>query len=406
MSEQFYEFNEEEFTKASGDAQHDLGRVNIAIFGKTGVGKSTLINTIFGDDLAKTGRGRPVTAESSLYVHESGTLGIFDNRGLEIGDDSDTILKDLRTYVDANRHQSESQHIHVAWYCVNAHSGRFEDPEEEFVRQVAKLHIPVVVVITQVPYRAGSTHKKALDLAKDISDRWLPVVGAAPVLVCAVPDLQRGHEQHGLTDLLDRTFDAAPEGVQAALAAAQRIDLDRKRVQCLAIATAAGAAAGTAAISPVPGSDAAMIVPIQVGMMASIAVLYRIELTVASVAGVVATTLATQLGRLAAGTAVKFIPGIGSVLGATVNATIASGFTVAMGVAWGRVCEKITKGDVRPDDQAGIEKLFKAEFTKRFSKTAEDVEEESPGATDIDAVETAADETEDHDPPAEAAKEV
>ena len=401
MSEQFYEFSEEEFAQASGEAQQDLGQVNIAIFGKTGVGKSTLINTIFGDDLAKTGRGRPVTEESSLYVHESGVLGIFDNRGLEIGDDSDTILKDLRAYVDANRHKSESQHIHVAWYCVNAHSGRFEDSEEEFVREVAKLHIPVVVVITQVPYKAGATHKKALELAKDISDRWLPIAGGAPVLVCALPDLQRGHQQHGLKDLLDRTFDAAPEGVQAALAAAQRIDLDRKRVQCLAIATAAAAAAGTAAVSPVPGSDAAMIVPIQVGMMASIAVLYRVEVTVAGVAGVVATTLAAQLGRLAAGTAMKLIPGIGSVLGATVNATIASGFTVAMGVAWGRVCEKITRGDVRADDRAGIEKLFKSEFTKGFNRTVEEVEEDAPGSTDIEAIEAAAEEKDDHEPPAE-----
>ena len=38
-----------------------LGRFNLAIFGKTGVGKSTLINAIFGEEVARTGIGEPVT---------------------------------------------------------------------------------------------------------------------------------------------------------------------------------------------------------------------------------------------------------------------------------------------------------------------------------------------------------
>ena len=42
-------------------ALNALGRFNLAIFGKTGTGKSTLVNAIFGDDVAATGTGRPVT---------------------------------------------------------------------------------------------------------------------------------------------------------------------------------------------------------------------------------------------------------------------------------------------------------------------------------------------------------
>ena len=34
---------------------------NIAVIGRTGAGKSTLINKVFGSDLAKTGVGLPVS---------------------------------------------------------------------------------------------------------------------------------------------------------------------------------------------------------------------------------------------------------------------------------------------------------------------------------------------------------
>ena len=62
-----------------------LGRFTLAIFGKTGVGKSTLINAIFGEEVARTGIGEPVTRGSHLYLDKIGHLGIVDTQGLEVG---------------------------------------------------------------------------------------------------------------------------------------------------------------------------------------------------------------------------------------------------------------------------------------------------------------------------------
>lgn len=39
----------------------NLNTLNIIVAGKTGVGKSTLINSVFRDKLAETGMGKPVT---------------------------------------------------------------------------------------------------------------------------------------------------------------------------------------------------------------------------------------------------------------------------------------------------------------------------------------------------------
>ncbi len=38
-----------------------LGKINIIVAGRTGTGKSTLVNAVFGDDFAETATGRPVT---------------------------------------------------------------------------------------------------------------------------------------------------------------------------------------------------------------------------------------------------------------------------------------------------------------------------------------------------------
>src|SRR5215207_9270705 len=72
-----------------------IGRFNLAIFGKTGVGKSTLINAIFGEEVARTGIGEPVTHGSHLYLDKVGHLGIIDTAGLEIGKDTKEILAEL-----------------------------------------------------------------------------------------------------------------------------------------------------------------------------------------------------------------------------------------------------------------------------------------------------------------------
>ena len=43
------------------DKIQNLKTLNIIVAGKTGVGKSTLINSVFREKLAETGMGKPVT---------------------------------------------------------------------------------------------------------------------------------------------------------------------------------------------------------------------------------------------------------------------------------------------------------------------------------------------------------
>lgn len=71
---------------AISTATRGAGRVNILVAGKTGVGKSTLINAVFRGELAKTGSGKPVTQTTQELSRPGHPLTIIDTRGLEVGD--------------------------------------------------------------------------------------------------------------------------------------------------------------------------------------------------------------------------------------------------------------------------------------------------------------------------------
>ena len=347
-----------------------LGRFNLAIFGKTGVGKSTLINAIFGEEVARTGIGEPVTKGSHLYVDKIGHLGIVDTQGLEVGRDNKEILAELSKAMVQMRRLPLSEQIHIAWYCIRGMDRRFEETEAEFIRRLDEMGLPVLLVLTQVPYRDGQYHPDALLLAEQIMAKRLPIVGEQPFMTFAKADPFTGQPAYGLREVLDATFRVAPEGVHGALVAAQEIDTDRKEAEAKKTIGAAVSSAAAAAATPIPFSDAVLLVPIQLGMMARIAQLYKIKFDRAALMAIIATTAATQAGRAAFTGLLKMVPGAGTIVGGAIGAGVASTFTYAMGHAWLTVCQRAAKGQLGPlGGSAGEEQLreaFLTEFRNRL----------------------------------------
>lgn len=102
------------------EAYEERGHANVLIAGRTGVGKSTLINTIFQGNLAKTGQGRPVTENTREITKEGVPLSVFDTRGLEMADFSGTLGSLEKLISDRRSKPDEKMHIHVAWVWVHA----------------------------------------------------------------------------------------------------------------------------------------------------------------------------------------------------------------------------------------------------------------------------------------------
>ncbi|MDK6814896.1 50S ribosome-binding GTPase, partial [Corynebacterium sp. UMB6689] len=68
----------------AGDTINEMEKIEILVVGKTGVGKSTLINNIFREELAKTGVGKPITQHIQKLSKEDMPINLYDSRGLEL----------------------------------------------------------------------------------------------------------------------------------------------------------------------------------------------------------------------------------------------------------------------------------------------------------------------------------
>lgn len=191
-------------------------------------------------------------------------------------------------------------------------------------------------------------------------------------MVMAASDHFNQQVEHGLKDLLDATFLVVPQGVTAALAAAQKVDMARKRKEAHTVVQAASALALTVGAVPIPFADAALLVPIQLGMMAKVAAIYGVKLETAAVASTALTTVLAAGGKSAVVGLLKLIPGAGTIVGGVVSAGVASSLTLASGFAWATVCGELTLGRLRGADgvldSEMIRELFRTQYAAWFDK--------------------------------------
>lgn len=130
--------------------------INILVLGKTGVGKSSFCNYVFGEDIFVTGRGKPVTGWSDHFTHysvehDSYTLNVYDSVGIE-ADNFNKWDRELNGFLNERGHSSKNnplEWLHGTFYLINAASARIEDIEKDIIKKLAKeSNIPLEVVLT------------------------------------------------------------------------------------------------------------------------------------------------------------------------------------------------------------------------------------------------------------------
>jgi len=104
-----------------------------------------------------------------------------------------------------------------------------------------------------------------------------------------------------------------------------------QQAKCHAIIHSASVAAGGvgAGLAQIPGSDNAVITPIQLTMTISLGKVFGVSLSEASAKAAMGSLAASTVGRTISQVLVGWIPGVGN----AINATTAAGITEALGWA-------------------------------------------------------------------------
>lgn len=354
----------------------ELDKINIAVVGKTGSGKSTLINGVFGGEFATAAVGEPVTTKFRRHTTPDSPLAIYDTPGFDMSENSTEKVREeliglIKKGIDS---RDMDQAIHCIWYCINTAANRVEPAElewlSEFTEENSQYNVPVIIILTQ-----SQDEEKAAELKRIIDSKNLKVKKVIPVL--AKDYILRGQvivSSYGLDELVAVMGAVLPDCLQKTWQHVQKAALKEKVKFAQGIIATNAAAAAAAGAIPIPFSDAAVLVPIQTTMIAEITAVFGIGVSKGFISAFISATIgastATVLGRAAVRSVLKLIPVV-NVAAGVVNAAVASSLTVALGNAYVLIMKKMFTGEVTSEQletaegRKQIEQIFRSELEKK-----------------------------------------
>ena len=342
------------------DAENNVGQCNVLVIGKTGVGKSTLINAVFRQRLAETGVGRPITHGIRQYTKPNCPITVYDTPGLELNAEQIKVVQlNVAKLIEDQRLLHPKEHIHVIWYCINHGTNRIEMVEEHWLKEMEVMDVPVILVLTQ------TTSKKPSEFFKKLEHMNLPVSQIIPVM--AEPeeiDEDYTVKSHGLDKLVDATFQLLPEVARKAFVKEQIANISLKADMAFKYVTAYVAGSAIVGATPVPFADAPILVTVQMAMIANITVIFGLPFDKgfisAMLSAISGASGVTAVGRKIVANLIKMIPGAGTLVGGAISSATAATLTLALGLAYIEVLKTYMKAQING------EKVSLQQLTKMF----------------------------------------
>lgn len=188
--------------------------LNIVVVGKSGAGKSSLLNYLVNKEIFETGVGSPVTKayfDHHQFKHptKNVTYNLFDTKGIE-PDTTDEFINSVKGKIEEFADSDDVfDHIHTLYYCISAVSKRLEPFEVKFINEMSDI-LDVVIVLTKADLVTDEDLKNFdITLYKELGASEKDIDTAIRIIkVCSVTQTTRKgiSQQFGRDEILKHSF--------------------------------------------------------------------------------------------------------------------------------------------------------------------------------------------------------
>ena len=328
-------------------ASEELGtRPRILVAGRPGSGRSALVRALLrGGEFAEANPATVSEQDGCRTWSPGGEGGIefVELPGLAVGglggvDGREALLGQLCA-------------CHACLLVAGA-PGTSWDLEQEFVDALRAIDpaFPCLLAGSRVDRLAADVQDPGGRdrIIAEWGERLREACGIVPARFVLTSATVEAGEAHGVARLARLLVDALPAAVQARAARALDVELDRRATAQRLIRAATAATMG-AAIVPLPLVDFVLITASQIGMLVGISRLYDRELAPREALHLLMDAGGSRgnwLGRSLMESFPKWIPGLGTLAGGLLEATMEAPLTMAIGETY---LEGFARKDFRPD---------------------------------------------------------
>ncbi len=338
------------------ELREESPKANIMICGGTGVGKSSLVNSLFRMDLAEVGnQGVRGTEGVRRYTTKDALVTLYDSEGYEIGSAAQShYYADILGVIGEKRRKAAgqlSEQIHEVWYCVSAGGKRFLDADRDVIEAVRLAGIPVCVILTKVDavdedelsqlkreIRRSLGRKKAGGQEETAIFTWSNALNDAP------QEIRDAYVQRD--PLLSWAAEHLDESLRFALLSAVKGGIREKREFLVKnvipryMMQAGGIVTATSFVT-VPFTDSVALTGLQTLMAGEIIRFFGIDSDVKDVAkGLAGASLVSYCGRTLSTQLISVIPVVNGAVKTAVNLSVAVSLTGTLGAAMAYLCEQ------------------------------------------------------------------